>query len=922
MCNMTSHPSISVGRCVRVSSRFIRKLCKTTAFLVALCILCVPCALALGVHLSADLKRFNAAGTFGSLPLSFEQNQGQADSQVRFLSRRAGFSAFFKENEADFVLARQSTGRESTSQALVRENAGQHGGPSTADLLRMRLLNANSATTLSGTDRLPGAVNYFVGSDPANWHTGLPTFAQLKYAGVYPGIDLVYHGSGGRLEFDFQVAPGANANAIQFRFEGARKLKLDRQGNLVIIASNGDISFQKPVVYQSAGNGDSESIAGSFRISAGNTVHFAIGRYDHAKPLIIDPILNYSTHIGQYAGGTAIAVDSAGEAYITGYADLDFPTTPGSYQPIAVTTTDADGYPAGGRIFVARLNSTGTAILYATYLSGSGLESSYGIALYASGDAFVVGTTSSTNFPVTTGALQTTNKASSGTGFITALNSTGSALLYSTYLGGSTLTSVNNLTIDVSGDAYITGSTQDTDFPTTSGAFQTSAKTKTSAGFYSAFVAKLNPAGSALIYSTLLGRSGQDFSSSVAVDNSGAAYLGGSTSSSDFPITQGAFQQSREASNYQAGFVAKLNAAGSALVYSTYLGGEADDGVSSIALDSTGDVYAAGDTDSPDFPITAGAFQPNIGYNGFNYPQTNAFVSKFNSTGSALVYSTFLGENSGLNLADQGDEARSIAVDGQGNAFLTGIACTIDFPITAGALEPQNLSMETSFDCAGFVSKFNPTATLLLYSTYFSGTGGQQGSDSVGDGANGLALDSSGNVYVTGFTSSVDFPTTAATLPGGLTGGGFVSQFNGSEMQRLPIPTVTLTSSPSPVEFGQPVTFTATVQPFGSIPTPTGTVGFSFEGLEANDADGTGVGMDPWTTVSLNSSGVATFTTSSFSGIQITVIAHYLGDANNAPNTGTMTQILTAVPTVATLISSENSVPYGTPVTFTASSSK
>jgi hypothetical protein len=715
------------------------------------------------------------------------------------------------------------------------------------------------------------------------------------------------------------------------RFEGARNLTIDGKGDLIVTAKAGNIAFQKPVIYQPAEGGRKDIVAGCFKILENDTVGFNVASYDRTRPLIIDPILNYSTYIGGYAAqATSIAVDKNGDAYITGMTSQEFPTTPGSYQPVAAKSCAGNFWPDCGSTFVAKFNSTGTALLYSTFLSGSGMDSANGIALDAKGDVFVVGTTSSTDFPVTDGALQTTYNLKGiyglfqTTGFVTELNSTGTSLLYSTYLGGSTWTSVNQVAIDASGNAYLTGNTQDKDFPTTPGAFRTTvpAKTGTGLNLTTAFIAKLNPAGSALVYSTYLGGNWQDNASAIAADSAGEAYVGGWTSSSDFPVTQGAYQTAKEASNQQAGFIAKLNASGSALVYSTFLSGKSYDSVSAIALDSNGDAYATGKTNSPDFPITAGAFQSNIGISNFGYPQVNAFVSELNSAGTALVYSSFLGGNTGLYLADEGDEAKAIAVDAQGMVYLTGLACTVDFPVTAGAFGATNLDMWNDGECTAFLTKMNPAPDKpLLYSTFFGGTGNSAADDYYyGEEASGLAIDPSGNVYLAGFTYSVDFPTTAGVIETSFSGPAkkaFIAEFIGSEMKSLPVPVVTLTSNTRSVLFGQPVTFTATVHSASGNNTPTGYVGFNFFHKEAADNEGGQLGFGPWTTVAINGAGEATFTTSSLEALQTQVNAFYLGDANNAPGTGAMTQTLTFIPTTTTVTSSVNNVPFGTNITFT-----
>ena len=840
-----------------------------------------------------DIKR-----KFDLLPLRFEPNQGQASTDAEFLAQGRGFSALFKQNETDFLFA---------------------GHSATGSPLRVTLLNASRNAAVSGEKRLPGTVNYFMGNDRRKWHTGLPTFESIRYAGVYPGTDLIFYGNNGSLEFDFQLSPGALPREIGMRFDCARLLKIDDKGDLVVTADDGHLSFQKPVIYQQSEGGVKDLVSGSFKILREDTVGFAVAEYDHTRPLIIDPILNYSTYIGGYASATSIAVNQNGEAYVAGWTFLNFPITPGGYQPGTLQCSASSHCP-----FVAKFNSTGTALLYSAILIGSGVNTVGGITLDSNGDALVVGSTNSTDFPITTGAFQTTNSASGTTGFVTELNSSGTSLLYSTYLGGGTSTYINHVAIDASGNAYLTGSTQDTNFPTTQGAYRATALSKETSGSSSGFITKLNPAGTKPVYSTYLGGSQADASSAISVDGSGEAYVGGYTTSNDFPVTAGAIQGVREVSNYQAGFVTKLNASGSALVYSTYLGGKGSDGISSIALDSDGNVYATGGTTSPDFPVTDGAFQPNIGYTSFNYPQVNAFVSELNTTGTSLVYSTFLGGSISLGpLADEGDGASGIVVDEQGMVYLTGEACTGDFPITAGAFEPQNLDGEIDAECTAFLTKMNPAPnTPLLYSTYFGGTGDSDpGDDPVGEAASALAIDPSGNVYLAGSTISVDFPTTAGVFENAFTGPSekaFVTEFNGSEMEWLPIPTVALTSSTSSVLFGQPVTFTATIQPASGSNTPTGYVGFNFLQKEASDDEGTQIGFGPWTTIALNGSGVATFTTSSLQALQTPVNAFYLGDANNAPASGTMTQSVMDIPTVTTVTSSANNVPYGTPVVFTA----
>jgi hypothetical protein len=791
------------------------------------------------------------------------------------------------------------------------------------------LAHGSSRASIAAENRLPGVVNYFNGPDSKNWHTGLATFERLRYKNVYPGIDLIYYGNQGQLEFDFELAPGADFKSIRIHFEGADNIRLDRNGNLVVTGKGGEVSFKKPLIYQLSERDEREFVAGTFQPAGRNTVAFAISGYDHARPLVIDPILNYSTYIGPLAEGTSIAVDQNGEAFVTGLATLDFPTTAGSYQPVGTPSSSAGNiWPEVGKPFVAKFNSQGTALLYSTFLSGSGIDAAYGLALDASGEAFVVGTTSSTDFPITTGALQKANVASQTTGFVTKLNSSGSALVYSTYIGGSASTTIEKVAVDAAGDAYLTGSTLDTNFPVTAGAYMTAAPIKAAGGSGSAFVAKLNPAGTAFGYSTYLGGNEWDAAFALAVDSAGEAFVGGVTTSNNFPVTAGVIQGSRQAGNQQAGFVTKLNSPGSALVYSTYLAGGLTDSVNAIALDSGGNAYAAGSTNSSNFPVTPGAFQSRIGIDYFGDSQTNAFVSEFNSDATALNYSTFLGGGISAGVdANEGDAANTIALDQHGLVYLSGSACTADFPITPGAFELENLDGEYSGQCSAFLTIMNPVPqTPLIYSTYFGGTGNQNppsDGPTNGDDIISLALDPSGNVYLTGFTYSVDFPTTAGVIETSFEGPSeeaLVAEFNASELKALPVPTVVLTSNTSSTQFGQPITFTATVHPASGNTPPTGYVGFNFLQQELSDTGpvGSGVGFGAWTTVPLNGSGVATFTTSSLQALQTPVNASYLGDGNNAPSSGTMTQTITYIPTVTTVTSSANNVPYATPVVFTA----
>ena len=599
---------------------------------------------------------------FANLPLSFEANQGQSDGRVKFLSRGQGYSLFLTDREA--VLALHKNELQS-----IHERGGKPTLPAKSgktDVVRMELDGASHGLRVIGEEPLPGKSNYFIGKDPSKWRTNVPTYSKVKYTGVYPGIDLVYYGNQQQLEYDFVVAPNADPNQARLHFAGASKLKLNHDGDLEIIAKDGEIAFHKPVVYQMKDN-QRQAVEGSFKLVAKNTVGFELGSYDRSRQLVVDPTLGYSTYLGGSTSerGYAIVADSSGTAYVTGLTvSDDFPVTAGAFQRQINYATQG--------IFISKFNASGSALLYSTVMSGTIDEGacitySEAIRVDPEGNAYVAGSTSCIDFPVTSGAFQTTNHqgGNNTNGFLTKLNPSGSALIYSTYLGGSGSglpgggDGIQALVLDASSDAYVSGATNSRDFPVTSSAFQKVNKDPKANKLLpfqtTGFVAELNSAGTQLIYSTYLGGSAGaagdgDSVNGIAIDNTGSAYVTGTTSSSDFPTTPGSFQPvAPEATPATSAFVTRLSSDGSALLYSTFLGGTGvigqpastigDHGVG-IALDSSNLVYVTGTTRSATFPVTPGAFQLiGNGYTGF--------VSVFNLEGPGLVYSTFLGGSAG-----------------------------------------------------------------------------------------------------------------------------------------------------------------------------------------------------------------------------------------------------------------------------------
>ncbi len=709
--------------------------------------------------LAADTPK--ASLLLDSLPLRFEANAGQAGSSISYLARGQDYAVGLSPAGSTLELA--GSGKRAT--------------------IRTRFRHAKDNVALTALDPLSGITNYLRGQDRTKWLTNVAAFGRVRYTAVWPGIDLVFYGNGRQLEYDFILQSGASAARIEFDIDGAEGLRVNGQGDLVIATSAGEVSWLKPVVYQNIG-GSRKTVRGEYRLKAKNRVGFVVSDYDRTRPLVIDPVLSYSTYVGGASNDSSrsIAVDAAGNAYIAGATtSKNLAVSGSSFQP-AYGGESLNFFT--GDAFVAKINPAGSALIYLTYLGGSADDAGLGIAIDSSGNAYVTGFTNSTNFPTTAGAFRTTFQGSGGNtlepggdAFVTKLNATGTALLYSTYLGGSRDEWGIAIAVDNAGNAYVGGVTLSTNFPVTQGAFQGSLKGGAGNPEFDpsgplfnggdAFIAKLNSTGSSLLFATYLGGSKDDILTSIAVDSAGNTYVGGSTQSSDFPTSAGAFQRTLGGiadDVYQPvfklgdGFIAKFNASG-AMVYSTLLGGNRDDGVFGLAVDDTGAVYATGATSSTNFPVTAAAIQKT-----FKGPLTStssaqqvaffygdAFVTKLNPAGSALVYSTYLG---GL-----GDDAGwAIRVDGAGSAYISGQTNSADFPVTAAALQKTYGGSGGSSQPIGdaFLAKLNPAGDTVLFATYL---GGKRD-----DTAAGLAIDGAGNVYLTGASASSDFPLTTTPL--------------------------------------------------------------------------------------------------------------------------------------------------------------
>lgn len=516
------------------------------------------------------------ASALSAFPLHFVENRGQIDAAVDYYLAGRDTTAYF--------------GSGGITLALVDTR-----GTQTRWGLKLDLLGADPRSRPQGRLKTSAVTSYFRGG-MKEWQAGLPTYSQVTYEKPWPGIDLVYSGAESRLKYEFRLAPGADPSAIRLSYRGITGLRVDERGRLHISTPVRTIVDDAPRAYQHIA-GRRVEVASAFTVR-GNTYGFRLGSYDRTRPLIIDPaVLVYAGFIGGTGNelGNGIAVDAAGNAYVTGETastEASFPEAAGPDLSYNGGATD---------VFVAKVNPQGSALTYAGYIGGTGDDIGIGVAVDSGGNAYVTGsTTSASGFPTTAGAL---DGALGGIidAFVAKINPAGTALTYATYLGGDHEESGDGIAVDSSGNAYVTGATSSTTFPTTPGAFDT-ALDGPADGPADAFVAKVNPAGSALTYSSYLGGSGDESGegSGIAIDSGGSAYVTGDTTSSNFPVTAGAFDTS--IGGFRDGFLAKMNTAGTGLTYATFLGGSAADFTSGVAVDPAGNAFVVGETSSSDFP--------------------------------------------------------------------------------------------------------------------------------------------------------------------------------------------------------------------------------------------------------------------------------------------------------------------------------
>lgn len=657
------------------------------------------------------------ASAYGKLPVSFEINQGQTNDAVKFLSRGRHFSLFLTPNDAVLRLK---------------------GARDQSAVVRLQTVGGNRHPHMFGEKTLATTSNYFIGNDPTKWHTNVPNYGSVRVESVYQGVDLVYHGNRRQMEYDFVVAPKANPGRIRLAFQGVQSTRIGEHGELILHTKSGDLVQPPPLVYQEL-NGQRQVIDGRYALLAKNEIGFTIGQYDRNRQLTIDPVLLYSTYLGDSDLDEAgeIAVDGSGNVYVAGFTgSTTFPGVDGSsLQPSNGGDWD---------MFLTKINPTGTAIIYSTYIGGNGgNEYPQAMALDSSNNVYLTGGTNSTDFPGASGSsIQSTFAGGWRDSFAMKINSSGSAIVYSTYLGGSDDDLGFGIAVDGSGNAYVTGPTASSTFPGVSGSSIES--TNTSGGF----LTKINAAGTAIVYSTFI-----EGATVVAVDGSGNAILAGGTASTSLPGISGSSIQSSYGGGGSDACVLKINAAGTAIVWSTYLGGSGTDYVDGIGMDGSGNIYVAGNTDSSSFPgVSGGSIQSS------NAGDLDAFVTKMNSSGTTIAYSTFVGGND-LDFVSVG----GLAVDSSGNAYVAGGTLSTTFNGVSGS----SIQSSNAGGADGFIIKINAAGTSIDFATFLGGT-----SD---DGFVGVATDGT-NVYAAGYGSSTDFPTTAGSIQTTY-GGGYIDGY-------------------------------------------------------------------------------------------------------------------------------------------------
>lgn len=774
-CQRPALPRNICRQAARPAQAFALIFCAITALALA----GMP-AIAAPSSISASPALAARSAKYARAPLAFEPNHGQTNSAVKYLAHGPGYTLFLTNHGA--VVRPASCGAQSGN-----------------CWIKMNLMGASSSPTVQAQNLLPGVSNYFIGNNPSAWRAGVPHYGRVVFKRVYPGIGLTYYGNHQRLEYDFQVEPHADPGQLRLVFSGAEgplPLRSTPIGALEVGAGARSMTLLKPVAYQMI-HGQKQVVPSGYVITGKGVARVKLGEYDHSQALIIDPALVYSTYLGGNGGDgiTGIAIDSSGDAFVTGgTGSTNFPTA----------SPEQKSLSGASNAFISELKPDGSGLVFSTYIGGTGYDKGTAIALDSAGNIYATGYTSSANFPVTTGVAQTAYKgAGKSEAFVLKLNSGGAALGYATYLGGSGGDFGYGIAVDSAGDAYVTGSTQSQDFPTAKplqGAL---------AGGSDAFVTKLDPKGATLLYSTYLGGSNADVGQAIALDSAGEAFITGFTLSADLP-----FQNPlRTYSGGGDAFVAKLNATGSALVYSTYLGGSSEDRGLGIAVDAAGDAFVVGSTQSANFPTTTGAFQTSPG--GGN----DGFVAELNPAGTQWLYATLLGGSAS-------DVANAVALDAAGDAYVAGSTSSPDFHTVNPSQAKLGEGACASTCSNAFVAVVKPGGAALLYSTYLGGNGPDYG--------NAIAVDSSGNAYVAGITSSSTFPATGGVAQGsyagsGASGNGFIAKIGPADAPALAL-------NPQTLNFGNQALGVAS-SPMAVTLTNVGSAAMTITGFTTSDPE-------------------------------------------------------------------------------------
>jgi hypothetical protein len=727
---------------------------------------------------------------FGDFPLYFVINKGQVNQKASFYAKTSKYTLWVTNEGFIFDRTfRTHYGEKSQPRGFLNKRFDTETSTPLMypyskpmrEVSKLTFINANKNPAVIPANASLHKVNYFIGNDRAQWYRDIPTSQAVLYKNLYRNVHLKVYGIERQIEYDWIVEPGGNPGDIRFEYENVKRTRIDEDGNLLIETEFGKLIHKRPKAYQvvetDSGFKDRKVINVIFKRITGNTYGFEVGKYDKKRQLIIDPVvLAYSTYFGGSLndGGDSIAVDNSGNAYVTGITEsIDFPTQ-NQYQL----------YNAGYDVFVAKIDTTASgagSLVYSTYLGGDDDEEGYGIAVDNGGNAYVVGYTWSTDFP-TLNQYQDDGDIgdSSADAFVTKLSSGGDSLLYSTYLGGSSNDQGYAIAPGSGGNVYITGFTNSTNFPTLN-QYQDHGDINDSAS--DVFVARLDTTqigADSLIYSTYLGGNDSEEGESITVDGSGNAYVVGYTDSTNFP-TRNPYQTDTGDSSSDA-FITKIDTNGvgdASLIYSTYLGGGSEDCGWDIAIDSSGSAYIAGATMSGDFPVV-NAYQSNL------QGVCDGFVIKLSAAGNSLLYSTYFGGSlGGWFLPFIGfEEGHSIAVDSSGNAYVTGITTSTDFPVVN--------AFQSGFQGGpsdAFVIKLSASGDSLIYSTYLGGNDEEEGY--------GIALDNLGVPYIIGDTYSTNFPTLNAFASSALGDCDFfvTKLIEPPTVTTLPVSNITLSSA-------------------------------------------------------------------------------------------------------------------------------